>query len=60
MERAQQNATFGKKNSTTPEEEKEEGQIQAPDDMDAGLHSNEEFVKFRLGNMDKFLEAKKK
>jgi len=60
LERAQQNATFGKKNSTTPEEEKEEGQIQAPDDMDAGLHSNEELVQFKIDNMDEFLEAKKK
>ena len=60
LERAQKYATFGKNNSKTPDEEKEEGHIQASDDMDAGLHSKEEFVKFRLANMDEFLEAKKK
>ena len=60
LERAQENTTFGDKNSKTPAEEKEEGQIQAYDDMDSGLHSKEEFVKFGLGNMDKSLEAKKK
>jgi len=28
--------------------------------MDAGLHSKEEFVKFKISNMDEFLVAKKK
>jgi len=60
LERAQQEATFGKKNSKTPEEEKEKGQIQASDDVESGLHSKEEFVKFKLDNMGKFHEAKKK
>ena len=60
LEIAQNNATFGRKNSKTPEEEKEEGQIQASDNMEAGLYSKEEFVKFRLAHMDGFFKAKKK
>jgi len=60
LERAQKNTIFGKNNYKTPEEEKEDEQIQAPDDVDAGLYSKEELVQFKLENMDKFLAAKAK
>jgi len=60
LERAQENATSGDEKYKIPEVEKEGGQIQAPEDADTKLYSKEEFIQFKLDDMDKFLEAKAK
>jgi len=63
FERAQTEVAFGKKQPKfndlkSPEEEKEEGQIQAPYEMDAGIIAKEDFPAFKEANIDKFHKAK--
>ena len=65
LERTQTSVAFGKKwpkfeDLQSTEEEKEEGKIQEPPELNAVIISRKDFPAYREANMEKYLTAKAK